>query len=117
MCKKNKQYWQVLCLSENSYGIPACQAFYDTKEEADASLPGYIELWPDCDWWVEEGTEWITNKCRHCNSPEADEEFDFYGMSTGHWCRDCYENNYPYRKDAYFDPEYAGESLYGDDDY
>lgn len=36
---------------------------------------------------------------------------DFYGMYTGLYCDDCYKNNYPYRKDDYFDPAYAGERL------
>lgn len=39
---------------------------------------------------------------------------DAYGIFTGHYCDDCYENNYPYRKDRY-DYEGAGERL--DDDY
>jgi hypothetical protein len=52
--------------------------------------------------------------CRGCNSSDTNEEFDAYGISTGYWCVDCYENNYPYRKDRY---DYAenGERL--DDDY
>lgn len=40
---------------------------------------------------------------------------DVYGLATGCYCEDCYENNYPYRKDAYFDPEYCGERM--EDDY
>jgi hypothetical protein len=43
------------------------------------------------------------------------ERSDAYGISTGHYCDDCYENNYPYRKDRYYDESYAGERL--DDDY
>lgn len=39
---------------------------------------------------------------------------DAYGIFTGHYCDDCYENNYPYRKDRY-DYFGAGERL--DDDY
>lgn len=26
---------------------------------------------------------------------------DAYGISTGPYCNECYENNYPYRKDEY----------------
>jgi len=37
--------------------------------------------------------------------------FDSYGIYTGQYCDCCYERNYPYRKDDYFDPSYAGESL------
>lgn len=40
---------------------------------------------------------------------------DAYGLYTGIYCDDCYENNYPYRKDEYYDPLYAGERM--DDDY
>lgn len=50
-----------------------------------------------------------------CESTDTTERTDFYGLSTGYWCDDCYENNYTYRKDAYFDPSYAGERM--DDDY
>lgn len=39
---------------------------------------------------------------------------DAYGLYTGAYCDECYENNYPYRKDAYFDPGYAGESMEND---
>ena len=37
--------------------------------------------------------------------------YDFYGIFTGLFCNDCYENNYPYRRDDYFDESYAGERL------
>jgi hypothetical protein len=40
---------------------------------------------------------------------------DAYGIYTGIYCDECYENNYPYRKDDYYDPPYAGERM--DDDY
>ena len=40
---------------------------------------------------------------------------DTYGLPTRYYCDDCYENNYPYRKDAYYDYSNAGE--YMDDDY
>jgi hypothetical protein len=57
--------------------------------------------------------------CRGCST--TDEEAyvelrqDAYGYATGHYCDDCYENNYPYRKDRYHDESYAGERL--EDDY
>lgn len=41
--------------------------------------------------------------------------YDNYGIPTGHYCEDCYENNYPYRKDNYYDYMNAGEYL--NDDY
>jgi len=40
---------------------------------------------------------------------------DAYGLPTRYYCDDCYENNYPYRKDSYYDYLNAGE--YMDDDY
>lgn len=58
--------------------------------------------------------------CRSCEKPETDEFYielrrDFYGLPTGNYCDDCYENKYPYRKDGYYDYFEAGE--YMDDDY
>ena len=40
---------------------------------------------------------------------------DAYGMYTGLYCDSCYDNNYPYRKDEYHDPMYAGERMESDD--
>ena len=40
---------------------------------------------------------------------------DAYGIYTGLYCDDCYENNYPYRKDRYYDPAYAGERMEPDE--
>ena len=60
--------------------------------------------------------------CRHCKKTMKEdsnliieERHDYYGLSTGHWCDGCYEKNYPYRRDAYYDYMNAGE--YMDDDY
>ena len=36
---------------------------------------------------------------------------DAYGIYTGLYCDDCYKNNYPYRKDRYYDEAYCGERL------
>ncbi len=38
---------------------------------------------------------------------------DAYGIPvTGAYCDKCYKSDrYPYRKDRYYDPAYAGESL------
>ena len=55
--------------------------------------------------------------CRHCEKTNAQdnssvqERHDYYGISTGYWCDDCYQHNYPYRKDAYYDYLNAGEYL------
>ena len=40
---------------------------------------------------------------------------DAYGIYTGLYCDDCYENNYPYRRDEYYDPAYAGERMEPDE--
>ena len=42
---------------------------------------------------------------------------DAYGIYTGLYCDDCYDDpdKYTYRKDNYFDPGYAGESLEPED--
>ena len=40
---------------------------------------------------------------------------DAYGMYTGLYCDVCYKDNYPYRRDGYYDPMDAGERLEPDD--
>ena len=44
---------------------------------------------------------------------------DAYGIFTGIYCDDCYNSDdsdrYPYRKDEYHDPMYAGERLEPED--
>ena len=41
---------------------------------------------------------------------------DVYAIFTGLYCDECYNSNkYPYRKDYYHDPAYAGERM--DEDY
>ena len=40
---------------------------------------------------------------------------DAYGIYTGLYCDDCYKDNYPYRKDEYYDPAYAGERMEPDE--
>ena len=57
--------------------------------------------------------------CRGCETTKEESyvelRHDAYGYATGYYCDDCYENNYPYRKDSYYDESYAGERL--EDDY
>jgi hypothetical protein len=57
--------------------------------------------------------------CRGCETTKekacVELRHDAYGYATGYYCDDCYENNYPYRKDSYYDELYAGERL--EDDY
>ena len=40
---------------------------------------------------------------------------DAYGIYTGLYCDKCYKDNYPYKKDRYFDPAYAGERMEPDE--
>ena len=55
--------------------------------------------------------------CRNCGA-DADERYDFYGISTGHWCEECYEGNeYPYRRDRYATIEHDGYGERLDDDF
>jgi len=96
------------------YGIPTLQNWYTTKEEAEAELADCKKFWPNDEFWIEEGTDYINNKCRGCESVHSFERHDAYGIFTGHYCDDCYENNYPYKKDRY-DYEAYGERL--EDDY
>ena len=45
--------------------------------------------------------------------------YDSYGIYTGIYCDECYNsgdsNLYPYRKDGYHDPMYAGERMNPED--
>lgn len=46
--------------------------------------------------------------CKSCGN-DADEKYDFYGISTGYWCDECYNSNkYPYKKQKYATIEYDG---------
>tara|TARA_R100001530_G_scaffold113476_1_gene80463 strand:+ start:255 stop:515 length:261 start_codon:yes stop_codon:yes gene_type:complete len=53
------------------------------------------------------------------NTPKVSEHMwartDAYGIYTGLYCDECYKNNYPYRRDRYYDPAYAGERLEPDE--
>ena len=67
--------------------------------------------------------------CRGCNEPDENNKrvspleyhrwarADAYGIYTGLYCDECYDNPniYTYRKDEYFDEGYAGEQLYPDE--
>ena len=57
--------------------------------------------------------------CKGCQKLETEDfeietRYDYYGIFTGDYCDECYENNYPYKKNAYYDYFEAGEYL--DDD-
>jgi hypothetical protein len=54
--------------------------------------------------------------CKGCGEYHDDVQlrYDAYGIETGYYCENCYETNYPYRKDRYPTMEYHGygEQLY-----
>lgn len=52
---------------------------------------------------LELGTYYVTDvhTCKGCDSTETEKRYDFHGIYTGYYCHNCYENNYPYRKDDY----------------
>ena len=61
------------------------------------------------------GCEKTSTMCKPINYHEW-ARCDAYGIYTGLFCNDCYDSErYPYRKDDYHDPAYAGERL--DEDY
>lgn len=76
---------------------------------------GRHDLW--FDGVCEPCNEMNKPRCRGCDTKESVESrCDSYGYGTGDWCDVCYNSDkYPYRKDRYFDPSYAGERL--EDDY
>lgn len=41
--------------------------------------------------------------CKGCNQYKEDVQVtsDYHGIFTGYYCSNCYDNNYPYRKDDY----------------
>jgi hypothetical protein len=106
--------WQVISIDRQ--GHESLQSWHKSKVEASIELKECEQRWTDCEFYLEEGTDWIRTLCRECQSPDGEERFDHYGISTGHWCDDCYNSRkYPYRKDAYFDESYAGERM--EEDY
>ena len=107
------QVWQILY--EDRHHLPCLHSWYETKEKAEEMLTDLRKCFPKAEYSLEQGTDHINDKCRGCETIYTQERHDHYGNSTGYYCDECYENNYPYRKDAYFDPDFAGERM--DDDY
>lgn len=48
---------------------------------------------------------------RGCDSTEIEMRYDAYNIPTREYCDKCYENNYPYRKDKYYNYLDYGEHL------
>ena len=55
--------------------------------------------------------------CRGCRTEEGYPRHDWHGIPTGDYCDECYENNYPYRKDRYDTIEFDGQGERLNDDY
>ena len=75
------------------------------------------ESWEEMYEGLDNGTPCKGHNCTHTTTTNETVEmrYDAYGIPTGYYCAECYENNYPYRKDNYYDPSFAGERM--DDDY
>ena len=111
---KEENIWQILTEDER-YGIPVLQSWHESQEEAKEELEDCKKFWPNSQFWIEPGTNYIREKCRGCGTVHANECHDAYGITTGFWCDECYDSDkYPYKKDRY-DYEAYGERL--DDDY
>ena len=95
------------------------QSWHESLEDAENELKNIQEWFPHDEFRIEEGTDYIHTKCKGCQTVHAYERTDHYGISTGHWCDKCYDDpsKYTYRKDAYYDPSYAGERMEPEDDY
>ena len=109
---KTEQIFQVVNSDTDTLVV-----WFASQEEADRFIAEQRKYFPnDPAMHVIPGTDYIYLKCRECGSVWVDERHDHYGISTGHWCDKCYDSpKYPYRKDGYFDPSFAGERL--EDDY
>ena len=87
-------------------------SWYEKEEDAQTELKELQTMFPKEYYRIEEGTDYIYTKCKGCGTVHATERHDHYGITTGHWCDDCYESDkYPYRKDRYPTMEHDG---YGD---
>ena len=110
---KEETIFQILVDGEMG---PTLQSWRETREEAEKELAEVQSFWPEDEFWIQEGTDYINDKCRGCGTVHASECHDAYGITTGFWCNDCYESSrYPYKKDRY-DYRAYGERL-DEDDY
>lgn len=106
----NENIYQILV--GDKYGVINLQTWVEGEKEAEKKLKELQEIFPNDNFWIEHGTDYITTKCNGCGTVHAVKRYDAYGIETGYWCDECYEGeNYPYHKDLYFDPLFAGEHL------
>jgi hypothetical protein len=96
--------------SQKHYQIMKYQVFNQKTGEVECEF--YTRQ--DAEETIEFEFDWDTHtilrvvECRGCDN-EGHERHDWYGISTGHWCDECYESNrYPYRKSRYATEEYDG---------
>ncbi len=88
------------------------------KKEAELWLMEAREYVPDERFEIIEGTDYIHNKCKGCETVHADERHDAYGITTGYWCEECFESEkYPYRRDRYPTLEHDGYGERLEDEY
>ena len=94
------------------------QSWHEGREEAEAELKSISECFPNDEFRIEEGTDYIHTKCKGCETVHANEQFDAHGIATGYWCDACYDSDkYPYRKDRYPTMETHGYGERLEDDY
>ena len=97
-------------------------------KKPDEEYPGHYETCDDCtgsgiDEEETNGECWMCggrgDYIRRLHSIQDHQwaRADAYGIYTGLYCDECYDNPniYTYRKDEYFDEGYAGEQLYPDE--
>ena len=91
------------------------QSWHTSEKEAEEELKNCEALWPEDIFYIHEGTDFIHEKCRGCETVHASEMHDAYGITTGYWCDDCYNSSkYPYKKHRY---DYASNGERLEDDY
>jgi hypothetical protein len=73
--------------------------------------------------YIESEGDWETHviskfhECKGCEQ-ESYERHDYYGISTGYWCDECYESSrYPYKKTRYATEEFDGYGERLSEDY
>ena len=87
------------------------------EETQESRIVHYLD---DAENW--EG-KWIIelkeHSCRGCQVFKLDTEkrTAWYGVYTGHYCEDCYENDYPYIKERYPTIEHDGYGERLNEDY
>ena len=115
MTMKDENIFQILVEADMGAVL---QSWHESREEAETELAHLQGCFPNDEFWVQEGTDYIYTKCRGCGTVHASECHDAHGITTGHWCDACYDSDkYPYRKDRYPTQETHGYGDYLEPDY